>query len=264
MANRQQVKKTLLSGGAATTVAQVVVQTGATFWMNPLDTVYQDAALTTVAADAESVGGVPDASGGVIVASQTLTARPTLDSDGINNKRCLLFTAASSQYLAVNALAAFTGGTDVPFSCMWVAKNINSGSDRNAYFSGGNSGSGNGYTALRADFNTSYTALRVDNAGTSKTPTGGTPDNNPHVMTFIFSGTLVTVRIDGVTVTNGADLDVGAITNDLFSIGAQVRTTIFAPVNGRMGHFVFWPRAISATEAEKVEVAIARDYVIPI
>jgi hypothetical protein len=247
------------SGTQRPSLSSILASFGATYWMNPLNAVYQDGALTTPAADADPVGGVPDALGGATVASQTLTARPTLDIDGINNRRCLLFTAASSQYLAANALATVVSGADTPFSVVLVAR-LADVADRRAYFSAGNTGTGNSFCSLDASFNTSYRVLRTDDAGSATSSNNGAPSTAAQVITFIFSGTTVTVRVNGVTVTNGDALNVGTITFNVFSIGILRRNALANAMNGRVGHWAFIPRALTVPEAVSVEQIMASDY----
>jgi hypothetical protein len=150
-------------------------------------------------------------------------------------------------YLSSDALGASMSGTDVPFSLFHVSQvdvvatqNVlgfgRSTSSRplltNVYAAGG----GFGYQ-VRDDAN----ILKADVAISSYS-TGV-----DYLVSSQGSGTTIDFNVNGTNLVNDADIDVGAITFDRFTIGALERTSVASFLNGRVAEIIVYMSDQSAS-----------------
>lgn len=224
--------------------------TGLTFEMDCTvgSSLYQDSALTTLAGPGTVLGGVVDLSRNANTATQTTTsAKPTLTANAINGRQAASFDGGD--WLAVDSLAASVSGSDMPFSLAAVVQQTNVAALR-CLFSITRSTGANPYGALQANGSAAYICGRRDDSGAAVSPTGGVPNTAAHIFLWLFSGTTVSLLRDGVTLVDEAAQNVGTLTLDLATIGAQrLAGTASQQVIGTIGALAFWPIRISTPEA---------------
>jgi hypothetical protein len=190
------------------------------YWFDPWRGTFQDSALTTPAvATDDLVGGLVEQSGSGNNGAAATTKRPKLKPAGFGTGLPgLLYEAA--QCLNANGLAAGVAGADMPYTDIVSVKLTNTA----AYYAF--TGAGRSSSAVPRIRNNAYSSVtawgtnRRDDAAAGADIYGGTIDTNTHVVTFLFTGTALTVRVDGVTVVNGTALDKGTLTLDTWSMGA--------------------------------------------
>jgi hypothetical protein len=209
---------------------------GRQLWLEHGINQYQDAALTTPAADGQPLGGWADRFGNGVVATQVGAARPTYRAALAPWTRPCVQFDGSGQILTVDALAPFLSGADKPFTII-VYGRINPTTQTRDLFSAANSGtqalhalgsSTSGGGALRQ--------VRVPDAGTSKSGQGGLTNNNVRIYAARFDGTKGDIWLDTTRVAADIDLDVTDVTPNTVSIGGR-RTSA--------GNVALWPGEVS-------------------
>jgi hypothetical protein len=141
---------------------------------------------------------------------------------GAYNLPALSFNGVSYYLVCTSGLAQLlAGGIDTAFTLFLVGQNRTLSGVRCllGFFSTGS-------VQPVMDLFTSagaYASVRRDNSGgvPAVQPTGGTPDTLKNIWTIIFTGTTLTVKINGGTIINAAPQDVvGAITFSAMILGA--------------------------------------------
>jgi hypothetical protein len=211
--------------------------------------VYADSALTTFASVAGVIGGVKDVSGsGVnIPGIQTTTsAKPTLTANAINGRQAASFDGGD--LLTVDSLAAYFNTNDGPYSCVTVFNRPANVSPHD-FFAIGKSTVNTPYILHRVTGNTAY-SIRRNDGSLSPQVDAGTPTAVPHILFYLFSGTTVTIMLDGTIIANEAALNANAIASmDTATIGALRRTAVTSYFIGYIGQLAVWPTRIATPEA---------------
>ncbi len=175
-------------------------------------------------ADADPVGEWPNVgSGGVNLTQATAGDRGTLKTaaNGINSLSVVRFDGVSDFLAGDGANATPFSGDDVAHTLYCVFRLVNVAGTY-GFFGFGNSADADSLHYIRSDAATSYTVLRRDDAGSLNSRTGGTPNTNAHVLSLVFTGTVVTVRLDGIQLVSNT-LNVGLTTLDRFTLGGLRR-----------------------------------------
>lgn len=186
--------------------------------------------------------------------------RPTYEATGWNGKPSLLFDGTNN-FMTAHGLAASVTGTDVPYSVVMVSQIVTigvvSGNNRAAYCFGNGTDDNplSGFTIL--DGTSSGALSRRDNAGALKQRAQAAAlTTSRATYTDIFTGTRIKRRINGVADSNldgvtspSAEVDVGAMTLDQFSVGCAVRTTAAWPINMRLAAMLVFAGALSNSDA---------------
>jgi hypothetical protein len=248
MARRFGTRRALLESQAVWTPRQL---SGLTAWYDSqeITTLFQNSALTTPAGNGDVIGGWVDKSGNGYAVTQGTTAnKPTMTVNSINGIAAPVFDGGD--YLTNGPLGALFSGSDVPFTVAAVFKQ-NSVAASQYMWAFGNSGNDLPFHASRLYQTGSlkYMSYRSDNTGATATPSGGTNDISPHVGYLVFTGTTVSIVIDGTAVVSGAASDVGALTVNQFAMGGLLRTSFSLGFNGPIGELVVINRAITSVEA---------------
>lgn len=227
-------------------------------WYDPTAGVFQDSAQTTPAGDGQVVGGWVDQSGNDD-ASASSTARPTYDADGFGaGLPGILF--AGSHILSLDSFAAQLTGEDQPYTLVVALKKTNN-TGAQVFFGAGSSSSPNpqiyNYTANLA---ANYTCVRRADTGggTVVTASGGTPNTSAHVLTLVFTGAAVTLRVDGVAVIDNAALNNATMTLDRVAFGALPTNTSPAfYLQALLGDACLIPRVLTSDEIDQLESFVA-------
>lgn len=191
-------------------------------------------------------------------------AAPAYEATGFNGYPSFSFTKASSHEMTIDALAAAVGpGTeDVPFTLIAAVQLTATPAAADTLFSFGNSASAAPFMRLRANNTTTYMAFRRDDASASAAPfSSGGVDTNRHVMTWVFAGTTVTVRLDGVALAglSAAAMNVGALTLNRFAVGAARGSGASASFcSMRLAELCLVMRALSGAELTDIEADMGR------
>jgi hypothetical protein len=210
--------------------------------------------------DGDPLNAWPDLSGlGNHATQSTPTNQPAVKTGIVNGRPVVRFASASSQYLKADTLAAALGGSDVPFTAVWVGRLADTPGSNYAWFGLGRSSTANPLHYGLSNGSGLLLGQRRDDAATSKSTTAtGTLDTAAHVFAHVFWGTTLDQLVDGAGST-GNDLDVGTITFDQFALGTLNRTTAANFLNGDLAFFGLWNRALSARELS----ALGRKYLGP-
>lgn len=214
-------------------------------------------------AENDPVSTWPDGSGLGNDATQAAGARPVYQAAVLNGHPGVLFTAASSQFMAANGVASVQSGTDLPVSVITVQKSVTVAAVQR-YWSWGRSGSASGYMAFGQDLAPDYLASRTDDAGTFVQRMGGNPDTSAHVVSLVFTGTAVSAWQDGSNVINGLAMDVGAQTCNRFSLGCFGRTTNSQFLDGHLFRVIVYSSALAAPQRSAIEQALGAYYGIAV
>jgi len=187
----------------------------------------------------------------------TLANRPVWVDNVLAGKPVIRFDG-SDDYLAANTVASFLSGEDAPYSALAVIRR--STADRqDAIYSFGLSTSTtpviNARTTSGADTTPNQLrVLRRDNGNTLKDARGGEIGIDPTIISIADSGTLLNAYHDGTRIITNADVNVGTITLDLFSVGVtRIGSSFFHYLSGDIAEILIYNRALSDSEREAVE-----------
>lgn len=216
-----------------------------------------------LAADAP-VSTWADASGNANDATQVGSARPVFKTNVQNARPGVLFTAASSQFMAANGLAAVKSGTDLPATVIIAYRHVTVAANQ-CYASWGSSSSVNPFGSLDATVAGSTVRWNLrDDALAQKFTAGGVFNTSAHVASFVHTGTLGSVYIDGATIASGVDLDLGAMTFNRFSLGCFGRTTNTTFMDGYLFEGLIYAAALSTEDRQTAERSLGSEWGITV
>lgn len=212
---------------------------------------FTDSAGTTPAGFTDNVGYWSDLSGFGNHATQAgaSSVKPTLTTDGVSFD--------GGDWLGANGLASIASGDDVPFSV--IAKmHFTSISGSNRWLSWSNSGAGplnyeHGFTGITGP--NRHNSIRIDNVGGTSSVNNVTVLSltNFETVTYIFSGTTISLWVNGTQTLNSVAHNVGTITLNQVTIGARRRTAADLFFTGLIRSLVIVSGAISDDNRRKIE-----------
>lgn len=174
--------------------------------------------------DGEPIGTIRDQSGNGrhLQAVTGDINRPTYKPNQQNSLPGALFDAVDDYWRCDAIATSFMSGTDQPFSIVWVGRQTSTSGNR-SFWGCNNSADADSLHRFRCNGTTSYHSDRRDNGSTSVSVSGGTPNTSTRVFALTFSGTTVSLWINGVAVFTDQAQNVGAVTLTSFSVGAWFR-----------------------------------------
>jgi hypothetical protein len=213
-------------------------------WYDPSD-------ASTLTLNTNKVTAIADKSGRAFDLGQSTDAfRPTTGNT-INGVAALTFDG-SDDVLASISINYFNAA-DVPFTLFFVAQatavNVSDFIVTMTKADLTEPVYAFGYNSATAK----WRAFKRDDANASKIIDGGTPDTNPHVFSFICSGTTGTLRVDGVSVATDADFNVGTMSVERFCLGARLVVTALDAFGGKLGEVFMTSSALSLSKARACE-----------
>ena len=161
--------------------------------------------------------------------------------------------------LNVDSIADELSGTDTPFTLSVVVKPTVFDQSYYLWAAGGATPYTSALLAIfRNNATNDYRVLRVDNSGTNITRSGGKSQAGATIITLLFSGTKVTLRVDGVPVIDEAEMDNGEITfaNAVYAAN-KVNTSFGSFMTGYYGSSAAYSRRISDSDALRLEAYLA-------
>ena len=180
------------------------------------------------------------------------------DSD-FGGQPSISHTAANSEYLAANGVAALIDGDDQPLA---VCMSVGPGSFMNAgsFWGAGNSAGTTPYIYKRWDTNSRFVTNKHDGTtSTQATSTNGTVDGTgTHVYVVNSSGTATSHYEDGTDISNVTAQDVTAVTFDRFAIGALVRSIVSAYATLKWNSFAVYSQVLTTYQESIVRGAQQR------
>lgn len=193
-----------------------------------------------------AVSGTPSTSKPIVV---------TLDG-----RKWVRFASASGQYVTVDALAALLTGNDQPFTVAFTAKPSSVAANA-VVFSVSSSSSNNPFHELMVVSVPGWDSQRQDDTGAAATARfGGTPSTSAaQVVRFVFTGTAITIVVNGVAVVSALSHDCGPLTVDRATIGCLRRTTNALAFGGDLRQIVIASRAVTAAEGALIDAYLADD-----
>lgn len=193
-------------------------------------------------------------------ATQSGGNRPTYVTNAFGTKPGVLFTIASSQYFRVDGVLPFLIGADAPHSLFAVIKLAATATIQCVFSISRSDDTGGNFIQYTMTATPQYRAHRVDATPTAVSILAGTPDTNAHVYSLLFSGTTVTLRIDGVPIIDEQAMNVGNFTSDQASIGGRVRVTPDAFFGGHKGAVLLSNQRVPLAYAIQAERYLGRKY----
>lgn len=222
-------------------------------WFKADSLALSDGASVTTWLDSSSNGN--NASGGT---------SPVYRTGVQNGKPGVLFTRASSQYLAANGLAAMHSGTNLPFTVVIAAKHVTNVASEDL-FAWGSSTDADPFSVLRSNGSTYQIQQRDDTAVSNLAVVSGVIVNtSPHVYTALFDGTNAEVRVDGVSVAGPSACNVGAMTVDRFALGALLRAAASNFFDGYQFEVLVYASSLSASDRSAIERALGAKWGITV
>lgn len=196
-------------------------------------------------ADQSGVSGVPWVQG-------TAASQPAIEVAGwADGGKSILFDG-TDDFLAADGLATYFTGDDKPFSMIMLCQVVTVATGKRLWCAHTSSLVEAYMTAVPAHATFRYSA-GLDFVERN----GGTPDTDPHVMSWVFSGTALSLFIDGIAVINAAAMDLDALSISKVSMGTyQVNVTGAYNGNIRVAHASLYSAALSATQREQAEAFI--------
>lgn len=150
------------------------------------------------------------------------TSKPTVVT--VNGKKWVRFTAASSQYVTVDALAALLAGSDTPYTVAVSLKLATTASQ--SYFSACRA-SGSAQDARLIDSGGFWHHTRRDDASATVQTAGAVAVSaGVHILVDTFGGTTTSHYSDGAAGFENQPCDVGALSLDSAVIGCRIRNAV--------------------------------------
>jgi hypothetical protein len=186
------------------------------------------------------------------VASPTLA--DTWGARGFRKVTC----NGTTQYMTANSLAAGVTGNDLPWS-MCLAFKFETAATNKVVFAFSDTSNTLRYHILQTTTSTGtkYSIFRNDGTTTvNAIVTTPAVDTSTHVMTILFTGTAVTIRLDGVTTSvNAASHNVGSVTLTKATLGAFVGASAVSFVNASFRAMAYGTSSWSSTTYLPLESA---------
>ena len=156
------------------------------------------------------------------------------------------FTAANSHHLLGDSFATYQSGSDLPLTVIAVYECTVTGTVQ-TLFAFGSSTDNDPLHLVYTDHSATDEIYGIRRDNTGSTPTAVTHSTvSSGLLEDSFSGTSRTVTINGVSDTESQN--VGTLTTNKFAIGALVRATIAAPLEGKVKEFLMYNRELSSDE----------------
>ena len=177
--------------------------------------------------------------GGAYNCSQTISARPRIETAGFNGDPCWAFRAGESQRIASTGTSFGTrlSGNDTPCVLGGVCQGFRTDATQLPFSYGG--AASNHFLELVLN-STGFFARK--NAGSNiDAPVGGSGSPHTNRFSWLFytgaAGNTGTLEINGVVVANNVSFDAAAITLDVFAMGCLRRATFVTFTDGRIRTF---------------------------
>ena len=188
----------------------------------------------------------------------TAGSKPSWISSGINTFPTLRFDG-SADYMTASSISTALSGSDKPFTIISaIEKASNSGTD--AIFSLGNTGDANPFHEIRTEAANNYESHRSDDSPSTVTDSGGTPDTDPHIVSVTFTGTAVSIHVDGAVVVDDQAHNVGTMTVNQFAVGALVKNAVSNYFAGDISEWSMYSVAKSSADRNQVEKRLGAKY----
>jgi hypothetical protein len=233
---------------------------GLALWLN--------ASHITGVADGGEVASWPASNAADAAATGIATARPLYIASSIGGFPAARFDGVNDMLKSVGAavIAALTG-TDTPNTVLAVLKK-NGNTGNQILWGASKASSAVAFHSMRDTGATGLAFLRRDDASTLVQPAQGLTinDTNPHVITFVFTGTAGTGYKDGTAGTAGIALNVGVTTLDQFTIGARDggAGTATEPASVDIAEIMVFAGALSTGNRQLIERAWGAQYGITV
>jgi hypothetical protein len=231
--------------------AQLPVISGLKLWLRG------DAGVLT---SGSSVTNWLDQSGNGNNATQGTGAnQPTVVSGALNGLPVVRFDGIND-WLAADGVTSVFGGNDSANTVFVVMKlPVTAGNNRDI-LGLGSSTDANPFYQLRATSGGDFLVAKRDDASVQKFVTAGATDTNPDVLSFVNSGTAVSAYKNGSQFISSFDINVGTMTVDLATIGAQRAIGFLSgvvPFHGDIAEMLIYDTALNSTDRLAVEQYLA-------
>ncbi len=232
-------------------------------WLAADSGVFSDTALTTPqSTDGGGVGGWKDKGPFANNATQGTGARqPLLKTSGLNGHPTVLFATASSQWMSADAIATSVTGSNLPCTVIAVCKPVSTATQVFFAFADGILPSQNWFFYISGT--PVWACSKHDDTTHSTVVSGGTPDTNAHIVSWVGPGTTLTINVDGAVVLNAGGQTQAPTTLNTATIGAINSNAVQSSfLNSHIAEIFVWSAALSAGEQAGVRAAMAKKYAI--
>lgn len=229
-------------------------------WWDPLlSTLFQNSNGTTAVANGDPVGYVDNlvTPGTNPMIQATGSAKPALNTTGINGRRALSLT--TDDFLGADALAAARGGNDTPFTFACVLQELLAATSQSV-LSMGRSASANPFNACGVGSAGIWSLNRRDDASATANTGGGAYNLVPHSLVYIFDGSQTFIFYDGGSLPYTRASNIGVQTFDRLTLGCLRRNTNSQFMTGMLGTALLYSRAITEFEARSLSVYLKNSY----
>lgn len=190
------------------------------------------------------------APGTVSLIQNTSSARP----ENVNDT--LVFVKSSEEFMSANSVAGTIDGNDTPYSYAAVFKFTSlPATDFNYLWGAGSSTDADpvsAYSAKSGSNGGQWQLARRDDTGTQGKVDYGARDTSWHVLAVSFSGTAITVYLDGTKVVNGSASNVGVQTMDIFTVGAINAAAVASFSDLKLLDLYMYDSALSDAQLESI------------
>ena len=173
-----------------------------------------------------------------------INGRPAIDLDG--NDR-----------LDSNSIGALYDGEDLPWTFIAIAEHDASASLTDLACAGSSSVSDR-IEFFRRDGTNDWEMLISDGA-TTLTRVAGTPDTEKHIISVVYTGTAVSMWVDGSNLIDASNTNTGALSGlNRFMIGAAINAGTYSSYwNGRFGEGMLFDAALTTLKRRRQELRLA-------
>jgi hypothetical protein len=193
----------------------------------------------------------------------TAVSKPVWKDAIINSKPVVRFDG-SDDLMAADAIATALTGDDKPYTIALVTKQTGPLSGSDTFYSLGRSSTNVPFDELVANGTSQYETQRQDDYGSDDQETGGTPDTASHVLVVTFTGTAVSVHLDGTAIVDNQTHNVDEMTVDQFTLGALRTNANSNYLKGDIAELIVYSDAKSAADRGRLEQYLGNKYGITI
>jgi hypothetical protein len=236
-------------------------------WLQPdPDTMYADTDFEAqiVPVNGQGVVGWQDQSGVDNHATQGGAGLIPQYQTNIQNGLPMILYDGVNDYHACNSMAQYFDGADAPFTLAMVFKQTTAGAP--TLYGSRNDADTDPYivTGMNA---AEYFCNKRDDAGafSLRSSTGVTADLGAHILILRHNGTTVDMWVDGVQCMTALASNVGTLTLDNATIGAE-KSGVSASgfLEGYIGEVIVYDNALSNGNVDVVEAYLSDEWSIPI
>ena len=230
-------------------------------WLSADSGVYSDTAFSTpIFSDGSTVGGWKDkGTFGNHAIQATGANRPVWKANAINNRPGVQFTAASSQWLSANGAAVAFSGSNLPVTIIAALQLTTTPTEIVVAIA--NSGAAAQHWLFYVNGTPLWANDKHDDTTHSFTITGGTPNTNPNIVSWVGNGATLQIFVNGASIVGPSAQSIAPTTLNDFGIGVlNSNGTQSLFLNGVISELFCWSSSLSSGDRQQVETYLDNRY----